>query len=152
MPSFTDVTFAKIGEASNNCEDITNVKRFGFQPLVGGGQRHQPSTVMNTVSANGWQRGHKHVQIEIHTRAYNYHAFYHNGSGNKAYIIGDSNSPDVPYFVVKVKNDLGKEVTFTFTGVIVDMPTYNVNDGQETVNIYRLSASVVTPSDEVTIT
>jgi hypothetical protein len=135
---------AKIGEASNNKEDITNLKRVVWERMP---RRHTPQTVMNTVTPVGWNRPHKYVIGELHCLSEAYHAFYHNGSGNKAYIVEDGENAEIPYFVVELKDVNGATWTATFTGVIPDQPVEGVSDGEDMLMIYPFSAKkvVITP-------
>lgn len=135
---------AKIGESQSDCEIVTNVKRAIWERLP---RRHRPQTVMNTVTPIGWHRPHKYVVGELHCLSEAYHAFYHNGSTNKAYIVEDGDNVEIPYFVVELKDENGQTWTAAFSGVIPDQPVEGVSDGEDMLIIYPFSAKkvVVTP-------
>lgn len=138
---------AKIGESAVDCETISNLKRAIWDRVLTSGQRHTPRFAMNTVPPLGWHRPHKYAICDLHCTKTAYHAFYHNGSGNKAYIVEDGDNPEVPYFEVTVKDENGKEWKATFTGTIVDKVSEGVSDGEDMLIVYYLSAKkvVVTP-------
>ena len=135
-----NVVNVKLGAASDNCETLTNLKRVIWERMP---RRHTPQTVMNTVTPVGWNRPHKYVVGELHCLSEAYHAFYHNGSGNLAYIVEDGDNIEIPYFVVTKKDEDGSTWTATFTGVIPDQPVEGVTDGEDQITIYPFSAKKV---------
>jgi hypothetical protein len=135
---------AKIGESSGDKETLSNLKRVVWERVP---RRHTPQTVMNVTIPVGWNRPHKFVIGEVHCLSEAYHAFYHNGTTNKAYIIEDGENVEIPYFVVELKDVNGNTWTATFTGVIPDQPIEGVSDGEDMLIIYPFSAKkvVITP-------
>ena len=95
----------------------------------------------------GWNRPHKYVVGELHCLSEAYHAFYHNGAGNVAYIVEDGDNVEIPYFVLTLKDANGQTWTATFADVIPDQPIEGVSDGEDVVSVYPFSAKkvVVTP-------
>lgn len=135
---------AKIGESSGDKETVSNTKRIIWERMP---RRHTPQTVMNTVTPIGWNRPHKYVIGELHCLSEAYHAFYHNGTTNKAYIVEDGDNVEIPYFVLELKDQNGQTWTATFSGVIPDQPVEGVSDGEDMTIIYPFSAKkvVITP-------
>ncbi len=137
---------AKIGASAGDCETVANLKRAVWQRMPA---RHTPQTVMNTVVPVGWNRPHKYVVGELHCLSEAYHAFYHNGSGNVAYIVEDGDNVEIPHFVLTMKDENGQTWTATFTGVIPDQPTEGVSDGEDMVIVYPFSAKKVVVTSPV---
>ncbi len=137
-------TIVKMGEAVGNCETISNLKRIYWKRMP---ERHTPQTVMNTINPIGWNKPHKYVVGFMDLLSEAYQAFYHNGSGNKAYVIEDGDNIEVPFFRAETKTDEATPRTWTdeFTGVIIDSIEEPINDGEDKVmRVYFSAKKVVT--------
>jgi len=130
----------KIGESANDKETVSNLKRIYWKGLP---ERHDPQTVMNTVPPIGWHRPHKREVGFFDVLSEVYHALFHNGSTNKAYVVPNGDNIAAPYFVVETKDASNATWTDTFTGVIIDSKEYPVNDGEDVVTRVYFSAYYV---------
>jgi len=98
------ISSVKLGASSGDCETLTNVKRVLWEPIP---REYRPQNVMNTVPPLGFHMPHKHVRGELHVLSEAYHAFYHNGTGNVAYIKPGADNVEIPYFVVTQIDEAG---------------------------------------------
>ena len=98
---------------------------------------------MNTTPPIGWYQGHKWVEVIVRVLSEAYEAFYHNGSGNVAYIDEDGDNTKIPYFVASIVDGAGKTWTATFTDAIPIRPEEPYRDGEDTIHVYRLKAKKV---------
>jgi len=135
---------AKLGASAGDKEDVTNAKRcvYRWQP-----SSYTPQTVMNTVNPIGFNRPHKFLIGELQVLSEAYHAFYHNGTGNVAYIKPDGDNVEIPYFVVTNKDANGDTWTYTFTGVVPVDEAFEAEDGRDVILVYPFVAKkvVITP-------
>lgn len=141
MAIFSGKVTAKLGQASGDCETISNLKEISWRRVPRDHVRAQ--TVMNTTIPVGWYQGHKWMEVDIRVLSEAYEAFYHNGATNKAYIVEDGKNVIIPYFEAFMVDDLGKEWKATFTDAIPIRPEEPYRDGEDTIHTYRLLAKKV---------
>jgi len=134
----------KIGESAGDKETINKLKRIYWKGIP---ERHEPQTVMNTDPPIGWHRPHKREIGFFDVLSEAYHALFHNGSTNKAYVVSGGSNLAVPYFVVETKDENGATWIDTFTGVIIDSIEQPINDGEDKLARVYFSAyyAVTTP-------
>lgn len=141
MAIFSGKVTAKLGASEADCETISNLKEISWRRVPRDHVRAQ--TVMNTTIPVGFYQGHKWVEVEMRVLSEAYEAFYHNGTGNVAYIDEDGENTEIPYFIAQMVDNNGKTWTAAFTGAIPIRPEEPYRDGEDTIHVYRLLAKKV---------
>jgi len=100
MVVFSGKVTLAMGQAVGDKEDVSNIKEISWRRMP---KPHiTPQTVMNTKNPIGWHQAHKWVEAKLKVLSEAYHAFYHNGSTNKAYVVEDADNVEIPYFVASL--------------------------------------------------
>jgi hypothetical protein len=135
----TSVT-GKIGEAANNCETLNNIKRVRMESQAD----PMPIFVLNTSIPIGFDDPHKLLRGEIVCTSEAWEAFYHNGSGNKAYIVPGGTNLSIPYVVFTAKTRDGATWTYTIVGFDPIDDSMEIDTDKTTVTVYPFKAYYVT--------
>jgi len=132
----------KMGESDADFETIQNLKRIYWKRLP---ERHTPQTVMGTVNPIGWNRPHKYVVGFMDLLSEAYDALYHNGTGDKAYVVENGDNIEIPYFEAFTIDQSDHTWKDTFTGLIIDSIEEPTNDGEDKlIRVYFSAKKVVT--------
>jgi hypothetical protein len=138
----------ELGESSSDKETLSNCKEVVWEEMPATTQA-QPQTVMNTVPPLDFHRPHKWVRGEIHSQADMYHAFHHNGTGNKQYIVPGGENVEIPYAVVSSIDKVGKTWKWTFTGFLPWSEPVQFRDGEDVIWVVPFVAKYATPAEGV---
>ena len=141
MVTFPGIITVKCGVSEADCETISNVKEISWKRMPE--DNLTPQTVMNSMNPIGFYQKHKWVEIELKVLSEAYHAFYHNGSTNKQYILENSYNYPFEFFQVTLTDSTPAQWIYNFIGTTPCGPSEPYKDGEDTIHIYRLKAKRV---------
>lgn len=142
MVYFGDIKELAVGATAGDCETITTLKYMNWKREPD--TNITPQTVMNTAIPVGFYHGHKWVIGEIGVLSEAYDAFYHNGTGNVAYVREDSINVTIPYVKAKVVDNAAATWEATFDTFFVTGISQEYRDGEaEPIQVYKFIAKWV---------